>query len=79
MSSYGNQYTLDGKKLQSGQPTGLIACNATAALADTSTNALKFVRTLWDRDVPTGRYRYYDSMLMMMALLHCSGEFKVYL
>ncbi len=76
---YGNQYKLDGTKLADGQPVGLIACNATAALASHTPISLKFVKALWLCEPPTGRYRYYDSMLMMMALLHCSGEFKVYL
>lgn len=79
LADYGNQYTLDGKKLESGQPAGLIACNATAALAANTANTTDFVKALWYLQVPTGRYRYYDAMLMMMALLHCSGQFKVYL
>ncbi len=79
LTDYGNQYTLDGKKLDPGQPAGLVACNATAALAANTSVATGFVKALWYLQVPTGRYRYYDAMLMMMALLHCSGQFKVYL
>ncbi len=77
LSTYGNQYTLDGKKLGDGRPVGLVACNATAALAADSPYAIEFVKAFWECEPPTGRYRYYDAMLMMMALLHCSGEFKV--
>jgi oligosaccharide reducing-end xylanase len=79
MKTYGNYYTLEGKKLGEGQPTGLIAANATAALASTSPEALDFVKAFWLCEIPRGRQRYFDGMLMMMAMLHCSGEFKVYL
>jgi oligosaccharide reducing-end xylanase len=65
--------------LGEGQPTGLIAANATAALASTSPEALDFVKAFWLCEIPRGRQRYFDGMLMMMAMLHCSGEFKVYL
>lgn len=79
INTYGHQYALDGTKLANGQPLGLVACNATAALAANSPHAKEFVKVLWEREPPTGLFRYYDSMLMMMALLHCSGDFQVYL
>ncbi len=79
IDTYGNQYALDGTKLAGGRPVGLVACNATAALAANIPEAAGFVKALWECKPPTGTYRYYDSMLMMMALLHCSGEFKAYL
>ena len=28
--------------------------------------------------IPTGRYRYYDGMLYLLAMLHCSGEFQIW-
>jgi oligosaccharide reducing-end xylanase len=77
--TYGHQYTLGGLKLDTGRPIGLVACNATAALAADTPYASQFIKALWNSSVPSGRYRYYDAMLMMMALLHCSGEFQVYL
>lgn len=79
ISHYGKEYTLDGKKRTPGQAVGLIACNAVVALCADSANRLAFVHALWESNVPVGQYRYYDSMLMMMAILHCSGEFKAYL
>jgi len=79
MVNYGNQYSLEGKMLAGGQPVGLLACNATVALAADQGIATDFIHAFWKCNIPTGRYRYYDSMLMMMGLLHCSGNFKVYL
>jgi oligosaccharide reducing-end xylanase len=34
---------------------------------------------LWDSEIPDGRYRYYDGMLYMMSLLHCSGQYKAWM
>jgi oligosaccharide reducing-end xylanase len=36
----------------------------------------KFVEELWSTPTPDGLERYYEGLLYMMALLHCSGEFK---
>lgn len=79
INAYGHEYTLEGKKISNGHPVGLIACNATAALCASHENRLDFVKALWNSEVPTGKYRYYDAMLMMMALLHCSRGFNAYL
>jgi len=78
ISEYGNQYTLDGKKLGMDHSAGLVAMNAVAALASTSEWRKDFVEALWNARVPTGLYRYYDGMLYMLALLQVSGNFKIY-
>ncbi len=78
MAAYVNQYTLDGKPLSSDHSRGLVAMNAVAALAATSDLRKEFVQALWDTTIPSGRYRYYDGLLYMMALLHVSGDFRIY-
>jgi oligosaccharide reducing-end xylanase len=78
MDAYVNQYELDGKPLSSDRSPGLIASNAVAALASTSDKAPEFVKALWNLDVPQGKWRYYDGMLYMLALLHASGNFHIY-
>ncbi|MGQ8366094.1 glycosyl hydrolase family 8 [Glaciecola sp. 1036] len=78
MDEYKSLYTLDGKPLGGGQTTGIVAMNATASLAADHPRRQKFLAALWERPIPTGPYRYYDGMLYMMALLHCSGEFKAW-
>jgi oligosaccharide reducing-end xylanase len=77
MSSYGNQFTLDGKHFGSEHSTGLAAANAVAGLAAEGPQAKEFVEALWNTPIPTGQYRYYDGMLYMLAALHCSGEFRI--
>ncbi len=78
INGYVNQYTLDGKPLSSDRSTGLIAMNAVAALAATTGQAPTFVEALWDVQIPSGRWRYYDGLLYALALLHVSGNFRIY-
>ena len=78
-SGYGSRFTLDGTQFGGDHTTGLVAMNAVAGLAATNSRAQKFVEALWNAPVPTGQWRYYDGMLYLLALLHCSGEFRVWL
>jgi endo-1,4-beta-D-glucanase Y len=78
LAEYGNRYTLDGSQLGSSHSTGLVAMNAVASLAATQPRAREFVEALWISTVPSGRYRYYDGMLYLLATLHCSGEFRIW-
>ncbi|HSH78993.1 MAG TPA: glycosyl hydrolase family 8 [Herpetosiphonaceae bacterium] len=76
---YVNQYTLDGKPLSTDRSPGLIAMNAVAGLAATDQErAGAFVDALWELQPPTGKWRYYDGLLYMLALLHVSGNFRIY-
>lgn len=77
-TNYGCQFTLDGKQLEDRHAEGLVAINAVASLAATHPRAKKFVQALWELPVPEGIERYYEGLLYMMALLHCSGEFKIW-
>jgi len=78
IGKYGNQYTLGGRKLANDHSPGLVSMNAVAALASTNEDRKDFVEELWKTPIPTGRYRYYDGMLYMLAMLHVSGNFKIY-
>jgi len=77
METYGCQFTLDGKPLDTRHAQGLMAVNADASLAATNPRAKKFVEALWNAPPPDGLERYYEGLLYMMALLHCSGEFQI--
>ena len=78
MDSYGCQFTLDGKQLDDRHAQGLVAVNAVASLATADPRAEKFVEALWNMPTPSGTERHYEGLLYMMALLHCSGEFKIW-
>jgi oligosaccharide reducing-end xylanase len=76
---YGNRYTLDGTRIDSTHSTALVATNAIASLAATDTaRAARFVDELWNAGIPSGRYRYYDGMWYLMALLHLSGQYRIW-
>jgi oligosaccharide reducing-end xylanase len=78
MTNYGCQFTLEGKQLDERHAQGLVAVNAVASLAATHPRSKQFVQALWDTPVPDGLERYYEGLLYMMALLHCSGEFRIW-
>jgi oligosaccharide reducing-end xylanase len=78
LSTYGNQFTLDGNQLGSDRSDGLVAANAVAGLAAANPRAKQFVEALWNTSVPAGQYRYYDGVLYMLAMLHCGGEFRIW-
>lgn len=77
--NYGSRFTLDGTQFGNDHTTGLVAMNAVASLAATNPRSKKFVEALWNTPAPTGQWRYYDGMLYLLAMLHCGGEFKVWL
>jgi oligosaccharide reducing-end xylanase len=78
METYGCQFTLDGKPLDVRHAQGLVAENAEASLAATNPRAKLFVEALWRTPTPAGLERYYEGLLYMMALLQCSGEFRIW-
>ena len=77
--NYPSVYKLDGTPTTSDHSLGLVSTNAVAALAATDPVAWRFVEALYEAQAPTGKWRYYNGMLYMMALLHVSGNFKAYL
>ncbi|HLP76189.1 MAG TPA: glycosyl hydrolase family 8 [Candidatus Paceibacterota bacterium] len=77
-TNYGCVFTLEGKMLEDRHAQGLVAINAVASLAATNPRAKKFVEELWNTPTVDGLERYYEGLLQMMALLHCSGEFRIW-
>jgi oligosaccharide reducing-end xylanase len=78
IDSYPGSFTLAGQPLGKYHSSGLVAMNAVASLAADHPCAADFVTAFWNTPIPNGRYRYYDGMLYLLALLHCSGEFRVW-
>jgi oligosaccharide reducing-end xylanase len=77
-TNYGCQFALDGATLEERHAQGLVAVNAVASLAATNPRAREFVEELWRLPTPDGGERYYEGLLYLMALLHCSGEFRIW-
>jgi len=78
MDDYKAEYLLTGEPQVGHRSPGLMATNAVAALAAYREIGEPFVQALWDLPLPTGQYRYYDGLLMMLGLLQVSGNFRIY-
>ncbi len=78
LASYPNQFALDGTALSGDHSTGLVSMAAIAALAADPEKGKPFVQALWDTQIPSRKWRYYDGMLYLLGMLHVSGNFKIY-
>ncbi len=78
IASYATQFKITGEKLGGENSPGLVAMNAAACMAATIKERPEFVKKLWDSPVPAGKWRYYNGMLYMLALLNVSGNFRIY-
>lgn len=58
---------------------GLIAMNGAATVGLPAGDPLikPFAEDLWNMEIPSGTWRYYDGTLYMLGLLACSGKFNV--
>jgi oligosaccharide reducing-end xylanase len=73
-----DRYTLNGKPLSTRHSPGMVATAAVGGLAATPGPASRaFLQALWDMPVPSGEQRYYDGLLYLMSLMHCSGTFRI--
>jgi oligosaccharide reducing-end xylanase len=74
-----DRFKIDGTPVSTDFNTeGLIAMAAVAALAADREIGQPWVQRLWDMPMPTGRLRYYDGLLTILALLQVSGNYRVY-
>jgi endo-1,4-beta-D-glucanase Y len=78
IDQYKANYTLDGKPTVEYRSAGLFAMNAVAGLCASHERAWKFIDAFWNTPFPVGKWRYYDGMLSMFALLNLSGNYKIY-
>ncbi len=79
ISTFADRYTLAGKPLSSRHSTGMVATTTVGGLAATpGPNERAFVEELWRTPIPVGEQRYFDGMLYLMSMLHCSGKFRIW-
>jgi oligosaccharide reducing-end xylanase len=78
ISTFADRYMLDGKPISTRHSTGMLAAAAVGGLAATPGPSSKaFVEELWNTPMPRGEQRYFDGMLYIMSMLHCSGNFRI--
>jgi oligosaccharide reducing-end xylanase len=80
ISTFADRYTLDGKPLSTRHSVGMVAATTVGGLAATpGADEKAFVEELWRTPIPVGDQRYFDGMLYMMSMLHCSGNFRIWM
>jgi oligosaccharide reducing-end xylanase len=78
IGTFVNRYTLDGKPLSTTHSPGMMATTAVGSLAaPDGPTAKAYVDALWNMPIPSGEQRYYDGLLYLMSLMHCSGNFRI--
>nr|ADD82897.1 glycosyl hydrolase family 8 [uncultured bacterium] len=84
VTGHGALYNLNGTLLANNNSAGdhspgLVGCNTVASLAASNVaTATEFVNHFFNTDSTEGTYRYYDGCLVMLSMLHVSGNFKAY-
>jgi oligosaccharide reducing-end xylanase len=79
MATYGDQFTLQGEEVEARHAAGLTSTNAVASLAATDHRSREFTEALWNNPIPQQLVeRYYDGLLYIMSLLHCSGRYRIW-
>ncbi len=70
----------DGGNPSDGYNQAMHGSNGVAvfALQNNDNLAKTYVQRLWDAQVPTGQWRYYNGMVYFLSMLHASGYFKIY-
>lgn len=78
--NYYSVYELDGREKNGNKDhsPGLVACNATGALASNQMVAWEFIDDFMATAIPKGKFRYYDGLLYYLNFLHVSGNFKIW-
>jgi len=78
IGTFVDRYSLDGKPLSTRHSVGMLSTTAVGSLSVNSGPISKaFVDALWNTPIPSGEQRYYDGMLYLMSLMHCSGNFRI--
>jgi endo-1,4-beta-D-glucanase Y len=77
ISTYRNQFNIDGTGAEGDHSPGLVAMNAVAALISRQDVAWEFVDELWKTNPTTGRYRYYDGCIYLFGLLNVTGRYRI--
>ena len=78
ITTFADHYTLDGKATSQQHSVGMVAAAAVGGLAAKGSNADAFEEALWAMAIPRDFGRYYDGLLYLMSMMHCSGTFRIW-
>jgi oligosaccharide reducing-end xylanase len=77
-NNYGTSYELNGKPLNKDREPALILFNGVTASISTASDRMAYVQAVWDRQVPSGSYRYYQGLVYLLVHLVLGGQFRVW-
>jgi oligosaccharide reducing-end xylanase len=78
LTTYGVEFSLAGKTIQSMHNGSLVAANGALALVATSDVRRDFANEVWNLTTPTGSTRYFAGIMQLTALVLMSGQLRVY-
>ena len=73
-------FNVDGSGAEGNYNEAMRGSNGVACFAVQNNDALvkSVLQKMWDTNLPTGQWRYYNGMVYYLAMLHASGYFKIY-
>ena len=73
-------FNVDGSGAEGTYNEAMRGSNGVACFALQNNDALAktVLQKMWDTNLPTGQWRYYNGMVYYLAMLHASGYFKIY-
>lgn len=72
--SYPARFAYDGTPLGDSPSGALVALNGAGASIATTPEREEFIRVVWETDIQTGLFRFYDGINQLMALMTLAGE-----
>jgi oligosaccharide reducing-end xylanase len=80
IGTFADRYTLGGKPLSSRRSVDMVATTTVGGLAVTpGADEKAFVEELWRTPILVGDQGYFDGILSVMSMLHCSGNFRIWM
>ena len=73
-------FNVDGSGADGTYNEAMRGSNGVACFALQNNDALakSVLQKMWDTNLPTGQWRYYNGMVYYLSMLHASGYFKIY-
>ena len=73
-------FNVDGSGADGNYNEAMRGSNGVACFALQNNDALakSVLQKMWDTNLPTGQWRYYNGMVYYLSMLHASGYFKIY-
>ena len=75
---YPRHYSYSGTPEDTITSYALISLNGATAGISTAPARGEFIQRVWDMEIPTGVFRFFDGVNHLMSLMYLGGIFRVY-